>query len=630
MPKNQGCKTPLWRDDGKLDNNHSNQIQLIPAYSTLAIDGNGLAHFLHAVAYSRYFDQVTGGGAATADCSCKQDLSPQSVTACLPQSMPLSMLNQVTREFVDSLQKNSLTLHIYWDGSGRRMKAATAKKRRGVRDDEWSNLYQYCHIGVLPFRSPCLNNFAKSFPISRLFMAQVYSTLSSYPDVEHVHCDEEADRQVATASAFSEGVFSVGMDTDYCLFPNTKYVPLSSLDASGSHVTGSVITRDGLADLFHLPSSESMVELGILMGNDYIGHAKEAYLDYLAPTAEDAIEHLQQRANNYHVSSSSDEVQLAIDFTRALYGFHPLDDFPMDSSDVEDSDSEDEDDDDATGDRPSLPFGLDLSLTTLEKLDFSLMATVTRAIQGYVDQSTETSPMITQEQLDTFQELSQALELKLDKRTGMSQRPTWEDIRAAYLIEKTISYALRVNAGSPAARYTSPMKLFDYLSFANMMNAKQIKEIVEAPPAPEGVKDTSATVARPRLPIDEFEEDILRSISTQRVTIIHGETGCGKSSRVPVMIMRNALPDNKLRDVKMFISQPRRIAAKSLVERVRSTEPDIRHKMALRMGHGEREYESKETRAWFVTTGYLVRLLANMPERFNDVSHLIIDEGKTK
>jgi hypothetical protein len=46
------------------------------------------------------------------------------------------------------------------------------------------------------------------------------------------------------------------------------------------------------------------------------------------------------------------------------------------------------------------------------------------------------------------------------------------------------------------------------------------------------------------------------------------------------------------------------------------------------MGHGHREYESNSTRAWFVTTGYLVRLLANNPGRFDDVTHLIIDEGK--
>lgn len=68
------------------------------------------------------------------------------------------------------------------------------------------------------------------------------------------------------------------------------------------------------------------------------------------------------------------------------------------------------------------------------------------------------------------------------------------------------------------------------------------------------------------------------------------------------------------------------IAAKGLVERVRNCEPKLRHKFAIRMGHGWREYETKDTQAWFVTTGYLTRLLANHPERFNDCTHLMIDE----
>lgn len=62
------------------------------------------------------------------------------------------------------------------------------------------------------------------------------------------------------------------------------------------------------------------------------------------------------------------------------------------------------------------------------------------------------------------------------------------------------------------------------------------------------------------------------------------------------------------------------------MERLRAVEPDLKECFALRMGHGVREYENSNTCAWFVTTGYLVRLLANMPERFNDVSYLVIDE----
>ena len=90
------------------------------------------------------------------------------------------------------------------------------------------------------------------------------------------------------------------------------------------------------------------------------------------------------------------------------------------------------------------------------------------------------------------------------------------------------------------------------------------------------------------------------------------------------MLLEAPSPDPAIPRVKMFISQPRRIAAKALVERVRAVEPDLREAIALRMGHGVREYENSNTQAWFVTTGYLVRLLANHPERFDDVTHNIM------
>jgi HrpA-like RNA helicase len=43
-----------------------------------------------------------------------------------------------------------------------------------------------------------------------------------------------------------------------------------------------------------------------------------------------------------------------------------------------------------------------------------------------------------------------------------------------------------------------------------------------------------------RLPIDDYREEILTRIARDRVTIIHGETGCGKSSRLPVILLEDA------------------------------------------------------------------------------------------
>ncbi len=138
----------------------------------------------------------------------------------------------------------------------------------------------------------------------------------------------------------------------------------------------------------------------------------------------------------------------------------------------------------------------------------------------------------------------------------------------------------------------------------------------------EGLVNVGIAEPEP-LPIDDHEDEILHSISKNRVTIIHGETGCGKSTRIPLMLLNNGggvSPYN----VRMFVSQPRRIAAHGLMERLRSFRgyKDI---IGMRLGHGTKD-ETPLTRVWFVTAGYLVRLLSHHPDAFNNHSHLVIDE----
>ena len=67
-----------------------------------------------------------------------------------------------------------------------------------------------------------------------------------------------------------------------------------------------------------------------------------------------------------------------------------------------------------------------------------------------------------------------------------------------------------------------------------------------------------------KFPIDGHRDEICAHVRNNRITIIHGETGCGKSSRVPQMLVEDLGPKN----VRMYISQPRRIAATSLKKRV--------------------------------------------------------------
>ena len=639
LPADISCVKRLWRGHGDalLDEAHD-RIVRIPPHSTLALDGNGLAYYLHHVAYSRHFTQVTGDDATNkTTCCCKtKNLSETQVTRLLPQYMPLSLLDQVTTEFVQSLQRNHMKMVVYWDGQGRRMKAATTRERKEGRDTEWFHLKQYSMYGVVPRSSNsslCRKDWLYNFPMSRLLINQVKSNLHR-AGITMIQCDEEADREVAKASADDENCYSVGLDSDYCLFPKTRYIPLNTLDASGSVVSGCVLTRAELGEQLDLPLETSMVECAILMGNDYVGNSKQAQLDFVSSRAEEILDHLRQQGSEYLVTSKLPDVQLAIEFTRALYEFEDLSEFPLDreESDTESDDDENQEMNAEDLDRPILPRDLELFLAEPLSLDFSLSKDAVRPIQAFIDSlESEESSLIRQEHLDVYQELVERLPREAPLRVEDDEivRPVWENVVAAYIIERTIAHVFRENPTSLLARISCPAALFDQAMFHSLMEAKSQKCVPSVIPASTtngNHIEKQKEVERSELPIDEHETDILDAVENQRVTIIQGETGCGKSSRVPVMLMMAPPPDPLMQGVKMFISQPRRIAAKSLVERVRSCEPDLRNSIALRMGHGVREYETSQTRAWFVTTGYLVRLLANHPENFNDCSHLIIDE----
>lgn len=77
------------------------------------------------------------------------------------------------------------------------------------------------------------------------------------------------------------------------------------------------------------------------------------------------------------------------------------------------------------------------------------------------------------------------------------------------------------------------------------------------------------------LPIDAHRDEILDHVRTHRVTVIHGETGCGKSSRLPTMLFEDGRDRGE--HVRMFVSQPRRAAARALFKRVSGEEEMAQH-----------------------------------------------------
>lgn len=119
------------------------------------------------------------------------------------------------------------------------------------------------------------------------------------------------------------------------------------------------------------------------------------------------------------------------------------------------------------------------------------------------------------------------------------------------------------------------------------------------------------------LPIIKHMKSILAEIKEHQITIVCGETGCGKSSQIPINVQKNNP------NARVLVTQPRRFAAMQLAERV-ADNGKLGGLVGYRVGFGTRQ-ESKSTRLWYVTTGYLAEYLLHCNGRI-PWTHIFLDE----
>lgn len=126
---------------------------------------------------------------------------------------------------------------------------------------------------------------------------------------------------------------------------------------------------------------------------------------------------------------------------------------------------------------------------------------------------------------------------------------------------------------------------------------------------------------RKGLPSYKVKDKIVESVQNNRVTIIAGDTGCGKTTQIPqILYDANIFP----REKAIVCTQPRRISALSVAQRVAKERGEacgdscgyiIRFENAT----------SSATRIVYVTTGILLRRMNSDPT-LNGVSCVVLDE----
>nr|XP_019548139.2 putative ATP-dependent RNA helicase DHX57 [Aedes albopictus] len=134
---------------------------------------------------------------------------------------------------------------------------------------------------------------------------------------------------------------------------------------------------------------------------------------------------------------------------------------------------------------------------------------------------------------------------------------------------------------------------------------------------------------RKQLPAWSMMSDIIEAMESHSVLVISGETGCGKSTQVPQFILDNWLfqsskLDGKVPHVEIICTQPRRISAIGVAERVAEERVE---KVGNTVGYQIRLENkiSSSTRLTFCTTGILLRRLQSEP-MLSNVTHILVDE----
>ncbi|XP_037905675.1 dosage compensation regulator [Hermetia illucens] len=128
---------------------------------------------------------------------------------------------------------------------------------------------------------------------------------------------------------------------------------------------------------------------------------------------------------------------------------------------------------------------------------------------------------------------------------------------------------------------------------------------------------------RQTLPIASLRNDIMTAINDNPVVIVRGNTGCGKTTQIAQYILEDYISSGQGAHCNIYITQPRRISAISVAERVANERAE---NLGESVGYSVR-FDSMTPRPYgailFCTIGVLLRKLE---AGLRGVSHIIVDE----
>eukprot|EP00760_Papus_ankaliazontas_P013559 PhM_4_TR15810/c0_g2_i1/m.87943/K13184/DHX9; ATP-dependent RNA helicase A len=127
---------------------------------------------------------------------------------------------------------------------------------------------------------------------------------------------------------------------------------------------------------------------------------------------------------------------------------------------------------------------------------------------------------------------------------------------------------------------------------------------------------------RARLPIAAARSKIIETIRANPVTVISATTGSGKTTQVPQYLLEDALERGKIDSSEVIVTQPRRITAISVANRVARERGES---VGGVVGYSVRLESQPGSHLTYASTGVLLRIIESNPT-LAGISHVIVDE----
>ncbi|XP_028274222.1 3'-5' RNA helicase YTHDC2 [Parambassis ranga] len=143
------------------------------------------------------------------------------------------------------------------------------------------------------------------------------------------------------------------------------------------------------------------------------------------------------------------------------------------------------------------------------------------------------------------------------------------------------------------------------------------------PMVPQRRGESELDAFRQSLPVYEHQEEIVQVIRENRVVLVVGETGSGKTTQIPQFLLDDCCKRGE--SCRIFCTQPRRLAAIAVAERVAAERGES---VGKTVGYHIRleSRVSLKTLLTFCTSGIFLRTLMAGDASLATVTHVIVDE----